>query len=392
MKKKNATIYYGLIMAVYSGGFVTLSAFSSLYLLNIGLSNGAVGMLLAIASLISVLLQPPVGALIDNSSKISTKHVMLVFSIAIAVIGLIIILHDGKDIVITTALYGTAVMLLMLAQPFSNALGMDAINYGYPINFSVGRSMGSLGYALCSAAFGRISVMAGYKSVPFAFSLIYLVLVVLVIIYPVKKDGSVVIPQESRKKENPFLFLLKYKRLAAMLFGLIFIYFSHVLLNAFTLQVVTLKNGTSASMGTATAIAAICELITVLLFPFYMKHIKMKNILRISGVFFTLKILCSYLAPNMTVYYGIQVLQMYSWGFIGIGLIYYVNDLVGENDKAQGQAYAGMSFTLASVLATFIGGNIIDKFGVPVMLLVGTVLAALGTLILWIFVEDTERK
>lgn len=42
-KKKNVTLYYGLIMAVYSVGFVTMSAFSSVYLLDAGLSNAGVG-------------------------------------------------------------------------------------------------------------------------------------------------------------------------------------------------------------------------------------------------------------------------------------------------------------------------------------------------------------
>lgn len=52
MKKANVTIYYGLIMAIYSIGFVTMSAFSSVFLLNAGLSNGGVGILLALGAVI----------------------------------------------------------------------------------------------------------------------------------------------------------------------------------------------------------------------------------------------------------------------------------------------------------------------------------------------------
>lgn len=190
MKKKDATIYYGLIMAIYSVGYVTLSAFSSLYLLDLGLSNGAVGILIAVASLISVLLQPSVGSVIDKNPKVSTKQMLLIMAIIIAILGVLLITFSGVNIVFSTVVYGTSVMLLMLAQPFLNALGMDAINYGYPINFGVGRSMGSLGYALASAVFGRVSVMFGPRSVPVAFSLAFLVLCGLLFIYPVKKEEN----------------------------------------------------------------------------------------------------------------------------------------------------------------------------------------------------------
>ena len=395
-KKKNATIYYGLIMATYSIGYVTLSAFSSLYLLDLGLSNGAVGILLAVASLLSVLLQPSVGAVIDKNPRISTKHMLLGMAVIIAFLGLMLIFVPGKNMVFSTCLYGISVMLLMLGQPFVNALGMDAINFGYPIHFGVSRGMGSMGYALGSAAFGRISVMFGAKSVPVAFSIAFCVLILLIYIYPVKKEAVTYSndekPEEITKKENPFLFLAKYKRLAVMLLGLMFIYFSHVLINTFSLQIVLSKNGTSSDMGTAAAIAAICELITTLIFPFYMKHFKLHKLLRVSGIFFALKTFLSFIVPNMFAFYLIQITQMFGWGIMAIGIIYYVNNLVGEYDKARGQAFAGMSYTLSSVLATFLGGNIIDLLGVNMMLIIGTGLALFGTVIVWITAQDTTPQ
>ncbi len=387
MNKKNVTIYYGLIMAVYSMGYVSMSAFSSLYLLDIGLSNGAVGTLLAIASMVSVLLQPPVGALIDKNPKISTKKVLLAIAVIVLALGVVLIILNGQNLQLTTGLYGVSIMLLMLAQPFLNALGMDAINYGYPIQFGLGRSMGSMGYALGSAAFGRISVIAGPKSVPVAFSIAFAVMCILLVIYPVKKP-EIVLAKAKEKTENPFLFLGKYKRFAIMLVGLILVYLSHVLINTFSLQVIITKNGDSSNMGTAAAIAAVCELITMLLFPLYLKHFKLENMLRISCFFFVIKIFASFLVPNVTLFYIIQVTQMFGWGIMSMGIVYYVNNLVGENDKAQGQAYAGMSYTIASVIGTFVGGNIIDRFGVNSMLLFGTALALAGSIVVWFTIKQ----
>ena len=82
---------------------------------------------------------------------------------------------------------------------------------------------------------------------------------------------------------------------------------------------------------------------------------------------------------------------MFGWGFMSVGIVYYVNELVGGEDIAQGQAYAGMSMTIANVLATSIGGNIIDMYGVNRMLIVGTMAAVLGTVILYFSVNDVKR-
>ncbi len=380
MNRKNVTIYYGLIMAIYSVGYVAMSAFSSLYLLDIGLSNKAVGILLAIASMVSVLLQPPVGAMIDRNPRISTKKVLLVIGIFILALGIVLIALNGENLKTTTLIYGITTMLLMLAQPFLNALGMDAINFGYKINFGLGRSMGSLGYALGSAAFGRISVMVGPKSVPIAFSIAFAVMCILLVVYPVKKPENVA-SGSKEKAENPFLLLGKYKRFAVMLIGLMLVYLSHVLINTFSLQIVLTKNGNSSDMGTAASIAAICELITLLLFPLYLKRFKLESMLKVSCFFFVLKIFASFLVPNVILFYLIQVLQMFGWGIMSMGIVYYVNNLVSDHDKAQGQAYAGMAYTIASVIGTFAGGNIIDLYGVNSMLIVGTVLALAGSIV-----------
>ena len=389
MNKKNVTLYYGLIMATYSVGYVTMSAFSSLYLLDIGLSNGMVGILLAIASMVSVLLQPPVGNLIDKNPKISTKGALLSMGIIIFLLGLIIVINPVKSITFTTIIYGFDIMLLMLAQPFLNALGMDAINYGYPINFGVGRSMGSMGYALGSFAFGRISIIVGPKSVPIAFSIAFMILCVLLFIYPVQKIETLPSDEISDEKENPFLFLLKYKKFAVMLLGLILVYFSHALINTFNLQIVVSKNGNSADMGSATAIAAVCELITMLIFPLYLKKFRLSSLMRFSCIFFVLKTFFSFLVTNVLSFFIIQGFQMFGWGIMSMGIVYYVNDLVGETDKAQGQAYAGMAYTIAAVLATFLGGNIIDQLGVNMMLIIGSIAALIGSVIFSFNVERT---
>ncbi len=395
--KKNYTIYYGLIFAVYSIGFVTMSAFSSVFLLDAGFTNGQVGTLLAIGGLLAASLQPFTGSLIDHNPKVSTRGVLLLLSALIVVLGLAIILIPNKSFGLNAALYGAAILCLMLAQPFLNELSMEAVNSGLKINYGISRSIGSLGYAAGSYVFGMITASVGAKSIPVAFAIALFVLSVILCFCPKTKaveSKSLSTTEEPSKTSsgNPLTFLLHYKRFAAMLVGLVLIYFSHSLINTFALQIVTPKGGNSESMGTAAAIAAICELITTMLFVFYMKHVKLHLLLKISGIFFVAKTYLSLAVTSVTGFYLVQVLQMFGWGLISVGIVYYVNYLVGDNDKAKGQAFAGMSFTVASVLATFLGGRVIDAFGVDKMLLLGTVSAAIGTVILWLTAKDVTSR
>ena len=385
--KKNMTIFYGLIMATYSMGFVAMSAFSSVYLLDAGMSNGAIGIMLALASLIAVMLEPVAGIIIDRNSKIATREIVLILGILIALIGVVIAIFPMMNLVIKTLVYGGGIVFLMLAQPLYNSLAMETMSMGYQFNFGIGRGMGSLGYAFASLVFGRISVIFGPKSVPQAFAFCFFILSILIYIYPVK--GSLIVKKIQADKAHvsvaeAFMFLAKYKKLAGVIIGLVFIYFSHCLINTFALQIVVPKGGTSADMGTASFIAACCEIVTTVLFVQIMKRVDLKLLIKISGIFFALKAFFSLIAPSVTAFFWVQGFQFFGWGILAIGIVYYVNEITSDEDKAQGQAYAGMAMTIGSVLATFIGGNIIDFMGVSVMLIVGTISAIVGTVILWI--------
>lgn len=390
--KKNVTLYYGIIMAVYSLGFVVMSAFSSVYLLSVGLSSGEIGILLAVGGVISAVLQPVVGILMDRHPFVSGKTVLAVCSILIAVFGIMLMLTPGRSAGLTSILYGVPIMLLYLAQPFLNALGMEALNLGYNLNFGVGKAMGSMGYAAASYVFGIVSVKAGPQIIPSVFALVYFLLTVIVLAYPVKKKIDASSPVKRVVLGNPYTFLTRYKRLAGVLLGLVCIYYSHTLINTFALQIVTPKGGSSADMGSAAAIAAVCELVTMLIFSVYMKKVRLVNLLRISGIFFTLKTFFSLTVANIPGFFLIQGFQMFGWGLLAIGIVYYVNEYTAEDDKAQGQAYAGIAMTFGNVIATFSGGRIIDAFGVDMMLIVGTVISTLGTVILWVFLEDRHHS
>ena len=68
---------------------------------------------------------------------------------------------------------------------------MEALNYGYGLNFGAGKAFGSMGYAFASYVFGIVSVKAGPKIVPIVFAFVFSLLSLIVFFYPVKKPVSI---------------------------------------------------------------------------------------------------------------------------------------------------------------------------------------------------------
>ena len=191
---------------------------------------------------------------------------------------LVIGLFLSHSLILTGLLYGSSIALLQLMTPFINSLGMESINQGHSLNFGLARGMGSVAYACICYILGIITVKAGPVSIPITVNCPYPAVSWYPYSFPfskAKSDSTATNAPKSSSDSNPILFFRKYKRFSLVLLGCIFIYLSHVLLNNFNFQIALAKGGGSAEMGTASAIAAICELPTLFLFWLYHPQISL---------------------------------------------------------------------------------------------------------------------
>lgn len=385
-KVKNLTALYSFIQGLYWMNFAAIMSYSSYYLLSRGFSNTEIGVIIAVAGILSAVLQPVLASYADDPKSPSLKKFLLILLIFQLVFGILLLFLQIPAVI--GILYGLSIALLQILTPFISALGMESINQGQKLNFGFARGMGSVAYACLSYILGIATGKAGASAVPVFIMLITLSLTGVVAVFPFAKTN---IEPASRKassqSSNPLVFFRKYKRFTLVLLGCIFIYISHVLLNNFTYQIIETKGGGSAQMGTATAIAAMSELPTLFLFGFIIRKIRCDILLRISGIFFTLKALGSLLAPNVSVFYGIQITQMLGWGLMTATSVYYVSSIMEKEDAIKGQAYFTMTYTLGSVAAAFIGGALIDLSGVNAMLLFSVLTVIIGAIIVFFSAE-----
>ena len=131
-KSKNLTPSYAVIQGLYWMYFAAIMSCSGFFLLSGGFTNTQIGILAAIAGLLSAVLQPVLAGYADQPQSPSLKKLiqMLYLLQLILVIGLFL----SHSLILTGLLYGSSIALLQLMTPFINSLGMESINQGHSLH------------------------------------------------------------------------------------------------------------------------------------------------------------------------------------------------------------------------------------------------------------------
>ena len=378
--KRTLTPLYAAVQFFFWFAYGTAVNFASVYLLACGLSNTAIGLISAAACALSVLIQPILAAWADREESPSVKAILLALTAALLAFGGLLILAFGKGAALNGLFLGGAILLVQIGLPFVNALATESLNAGERLNFSLARGFGSIGYAVMSVSVGALIARFGPIVAPWAVMAVSGLLLMAVGLFPFAKrhrDSR----DEKEGADGLTGFLRRYPAFALTLLGCVLIYTSHVLINSFVYQIVVSKGGNSEHMGIAMGLAGLLEVLSMALFSTLLKWKGSRFWFRISGLFFTLKALCSLLAPNMGAFYLVQLIQPLGWGLMTVASVYYVNEIMRERDRIKGQAYMTMALSVGTIVGSLCGGVLIDALGVNGMLIAAVCCGGAGSLI-----------
>jgi PPP family 3-phenylpropionic acid transporter len=174
------------------------------------------------------------------------------------------------------------------------------------------------------------------------------------------------------------------KRFMAVVASISVLFFSHVLINSFMIQIVENVGRSSADMGVANSIAAILELPAMALFPLLYKKVHNAGLLmKISGFFILVKTVVTLLAPSIFWVDAASVFQFFAYAMFIPASVYYVNEVISGADQNKGQALMGMVMGISGLLGNILGGLMLDSTGgVPFMLTVGLGVSVIGFVML----------
>ena len=408
--EKMLNIKYGCIHGTYWMYYGVAGSFASAFLLARGYSNAEIGIILAVGNILAVFLQPLIADLADRSKKLSLVGVTQISTVLLMVLTLMLFVMKQKSAALWVV-YMFIMAWMTTLQPLFNSLAFKLEETGVHINFGACRSVGSLAYAVLCAFLGTLVEAKGVGVLPLSGEIVLLMLLASLWVTKTQFDRMVgektgkqavsvlgecghvpAADAEEAEEINLALFVKRNKLFVVLNLAVIGVFFNNSILNNFMLQVVEGVGGTSEDMGRIFSVMAFLEIPALFFFDKIKERFSCQLILKFAAICFTLKVLLIYLAESVTMIYVAHLLQTFSFGLFLPAMVSFIGEVMAKGEAVKGQALYTVMTTASSMLASVLGGIMLDVSGPGFMLLVSTIVTGLGALVLVLIVDRIKKK
>ncbi len=392
---------YATIQGFYWMIYATVASFASVYLLEEGYSNSEIGIIMAVANVLAVVLQPLAADLADRSRRFSLVSITQIMAAMMMIFTAFMFILHGK----TVALFVIYVLLLAwhtVLQPLINSLNFKLQESGVHLNFGMCRSMGSLAYSVLCAFLGTLVENHGVGVLPIASEIVIAMLIVSLFLTAFQyrkvkaeneKTGAVVtVTEKDREEINLIDFVKRNKLFFVLNIGVFLVFIENQVLNNFMLQIVTNVGGNSEDMGRIFSLMAFLEIPTLFCFDWIKKKFSCSFLLKVASIGLTLKIGAIFLARSVAMIFAAHFLQLISFALFLPAMVHYIDEIMSKGEAVKGQALYTMMITVSSVVGSLFGGIILDVSGPRMLTLLATVTAAAGTVIIIAMVDKVNGK
>lgn len=375
------TLSLGCFWACYS----VTSGFAAPYLQNRGFTSSQLGIIMAIAYLLSLLLSLYLSARTDTAGESSSLDYLLgLLGMQLAAIALLFIdnvyivalayVLMGGSVFAGTALY---VKLFVTLSKFTS---MDG--------YGKSRAAGSLCYALTSFACGFI-----LKSAPSYLLLLlnaFFALVQIIALISIRKNG--VVPTGKASRENAdrarraadnraelLPFLRRNPGFPMLLLGAGLIFMVHNSISTFTINMVEHLGGDVVDMGNINGFSIFIEIPFMTLYSrIDKKHCR--HILMLSFAVFVFKICITAAAWSIPVLFVAFALRAVAFALYTPAVVDYISSRIPYEDSGKAQGLAANVPLLGTMVGSVLFGVMFDHCGVPVTLLAFCAAVILGAI------------
>lgn len=398
MMKKTEKILnadYTLLQIAYWAMNSVIFCFTAVFLQFKGYSNYEIGIVFALGNIVGFVLQPTVAGYVDRSRKralLRCIRVTAVLSIAL----MLAVFMMPENCIPLTGSYVLLVAGTTLLTPLCTSLCFYMESWGYNINFSRARAVGSLSYSVCTMTLGWLVQRVSENAIPLWYIACSAMLGVMSIIFSVKEkphrnEAAPAEHDEPHEKASSLIEFAKENKLfMVFLVGTAVMYFTHALIGNFMIEFIRNLGGDSADLGNVLAFMTIVEVPVMLLFSRLTQRFRCSTLLRVSVIMFTVKELMIYLAQSVAALYAAEALQAFSFALFIPASVRYVDEVIVKRNAVKGQAFVTAMLTLGSIFASYIGGLLLDTSTPEFTLLVGVIVSAVGTLILLLSIQTTD--
>lgn len=394
---KQLTIRYALIQSTYWICQCVINSFAAVFLHSKNFNNTQIGIILSLAAIIFIFLQPLIASYADKVKTVSLRTIILLLMCTVFVLTVLLYILPNTFLLVSVLFIAINAIQFTL-NPLFNSLAMEYMNKGIQLNYGLARGIGSVTFAVMSFGLGYLINYFGAEVILPIFLIAYSFAILSTYLFKVSIPENLlsstpkINADTSTDTNSPtgiFTFFIKYKTFGLFLVGVAMIYYSHSLINTYLINIMENVGGNSSDMGISLSIAAALELPTMALFYIILRKVKCSNLLKIGAFFFLVKVGATFLATNVFMVHFAQSIQLFAFALFTPATIYYVNDIVGENDRIKGQSMLGIAYLgISGTVANVTGGRILDTFGVSHMLLLGGLVTAIGFVLICVSVSE----
>lgn len=379
----------------YWMGFSVLGTFTSVFLLSRDFTNGQIGLVLSLANLLAAVVQPFLASFADRMIRVRLSQLAAGMAVLLALFSGVL-LALPKVFLIVAFIYVLLYACLVLLQPMTIAIGTFFISRGYGLNFGVARGLGSLAFAAAAAVTGVLIERFSPTIILYLLIGIFLFFAVMALLIDTRKQGgkyskSLIIDyRREGSLEEPIgliAFTKKYKRFMFLLFGVSLLFVYHTIINSYMFQIMQPLGGTAANAGSSLSVAALSELPTMFLFTWVLRRFKIHSLMRVAAFFFSVKAVLILFSGSIFLINVAQSLQMIGFAMHTMASVYYTNQIIPQKDLVKGQTLMATANTVGGIIGAFVGGQMLSFLSVSAMLLIGTVISIVGTVIVWLSIE-----
>ncbi len=397
---------YACIHGTYWMGYGIVSSFASVFLLGRGYSNTEIGVILAVANILAVVIQPFTADLADRSKRFSVIGISQIMTIIMMIMTVGLFALEGKS----AALSVNFVMLIAwhtAVQPLVNSLSFKLSDCGVPINFGIARSMGSLSYSVLMAVLGTLVERHGIMVLPISAELVMAMMAASLLMTKLQydktkaarrlnaaADGGSAERQPAPAAEEE-INLLEFIRRNRMFFlanlGVIGLYFSNSVMNNYLMQIVESVGGDSEDMGRILSLMAFLEIPTLICFDKLRSKFSCQFLLKVAAIGFTIKILICHLAGSVAMILAAQMFQLIAFGLFLPAMVHFIDEMMSKGEAVKGQSVFTMMVTVTTMLSSLAGGAILDISGAKMLTLVSLLATAAGAVIIIATVDRIKK-
>ena len=387
-KQNKAQLTYALLHFFYWMGNSIICGFSSAFLLPNGFSSMEIGLIMGIGNGGAVLVQSVLADYADRTKKVTPARILsAICGLFLIFCGFLLVLK-GRSIWMAV-FYVLAFIVHTIMMPLLNDLNYRLAEAGNPMSFGAARAFGSLGYSLMSAAAGFLVERFAVSILPIlTIGSLLIMLILLHIIGKMLRPGSGQEKEQNRDSGNLLEFARENRNLMFVSIGAMCLMFCAGTSGTYLLQIVLNVGGTAKDMGLALAVAAISEIPVMMFYDRLWQRFSSGKLMKAASVGYLIKQVILFLAGSYPVVLFSQLLQCVSFALYLPSSVAYAHEHTKAKDAVKGQALMTAMSTVAGLLASFLGGFVIDQFGVKSLLGICAAAAVAGIVLIFRFAED----